>query len=98
MTGLKRILGILATVLVLYAALLLSDTNARSVGTHQNLAAQMGFYGIMTLGAGLLIIAGGIDLSIGSVVGLSAVSFALLLEQGYNQFTAAGLVLLGAPV
>jgi ribose transport system permease protein len=58
----------------------------------------MGFYGILTLGAGLLIISGGIDLSIGSVVGLSAVCFALLLENGYNQFAAAGIVLACAPL
>ncbi len=109
MTGVKRILGILATVLVLYAALMTSvwlerrDQPASTddswvADVHKTLAQQMGFYGIMTVGAGLLIVTGGIDLSIGSVVGFSAVCFALLLEKDYGPFASAGLVLLFAPL
>jgi ribose transport system permease protein len=62
-----------------------SDPRSWAVN-QQNLARRLGFYGILTLGAGMLIISGGIDLSVGSVVGLGAVSFALLIEPGgrYN--------------
>jgi ribose transport system permease protein len=50
-----------------------------------NLGKRIGLYGIISLGAGLLIIAGGIDLSIGSVVALSATLTAILLtEPGYG--------------
>jgi ribose transport system permease protein len=94
----NRIFGILVTVLVLYGALMLSNPNARSLANHKDLAQQMGFYGILTLGAGILIISGGIDLSIGSVVGLSAVCFALLLEKNFNPYLAAGLTLLLGPI
>ena len=37
---------------------------------HRNLGQRIGLEGILCLGAGLLIITGGVDLSIGSVVGL----------------------------
>lgn len=78
---LGRLLGVSLLVVVLYALLMWYDPHARSVLNHQNLAQRLGFYGILTLGAGLLIISRGIDLSIGSVVGLSAVSLALLFEK-----------------
>jgi ribose transport system permease protein len=64
---------------VLYGALLFSDPGARSAYNHANLERRIGLYGIISLGAGLLIISGGIDLSIGAVVGLSATLFAMFL-------------------
>src|SRR5262249_2382294 len=93
----RRLLGIFLMVLVLYAVVMASGPNARSRVNPQNIAERTGFYGVLTLGAGLLIISGGIDLSIGSVVGLSAVCFALLIERGVSPWTAAAAVLAGAP-
>ena len=93
----SRLLGILLMVLLLYGIVLASDFDrAGSIENHQNLARRTGFFGILTLGAGLLIISGGIDLSIGSVVGLSAVSLALLLEKRVAPGVAIALVLGGA--
>jgi ribose transport system permease protein len=94
----NRILGILGIVLVLYGAVMLSDSNARSLRNHQNLANRTGLRGVMTLGAGIVIIAGGIDLSMGSVVGLGAVVLALLLERGVWPWLAVGIVLAGSPL
>jgi ribose transport system permease protein len=81
-----RLLGILVLLLALYATLTIPNPRARSLENHQNLARRLGFYGVLTLGVGVVIISGGIDLSIGSVVGLAAVSLALLVEPGgrYN--------------
>lgn len=96
---LGRLLGILLLVLALYGILMVCYPAARSVQNHQNLAQRLGFYGILTLGAGVLIISGGIDLSIGSVVGLGMVSLALLLEKGplaNKPWLAALVVLAGA--
>src|SRR5262249_51357244 len=76
----KRLLGILVLVLVLYGTILLSDPNAGSVQNHTNLARRLGHWGVLTLGVGILIISGGIDLSIGSVVGLRSVSLGLPFE------------------
>ncbi len=93
---LNRLLGVTALVLVLYVLLMRTGPQARTPRNHEILALRFGLYGILTLGAGVLIISGGIDLSVGSVVGLSAVSLALLLENGYAPFVAALIVLVGA--
>ncbi len=91
----KRIIGILILVLVLYSLILASSKTARTVQNHQNLAMRLGLYGVMTLGAGILIISGGIDLSIGSVVGLSAISLGLLLNMHWPPALAVVTVLFG---
>src|SRR5262245_3852616 len=75
-----KLMGLFVFLLLLYGALLLSDPNASSLENHYNLGRRIGTFGILSLAAGLLIITGGIDLSLGSVVGLSATSLALLLE------------------
>jgi ribose transport system permease protein len=73
--------GILAVVAVLWAVLLATDIeSAASLMNIRNLARRWSLYGILTLGAGMLIVAGGIDLSLGSAIGLAAVVLALLLQ------------------
>ena len=79
-----RLLGVVFMVLALYAVLLGSNANARSLDTQQTIAEQLGYFGLSTLGVGVLIVCGGIDLSIGSVVGLGAVCFGLMLENPIN--------------
>jgi ribose transport system permease protein len=74
-----RLVGVLLMVVVLYGVLMSTDENARSAGNQQTIASRLGFYGVLTVGVGVLIVAGGIDLSIGSVIGLGAVLFATLL-------------------
>ena len=75
-----RLLGVLLMVLIVYAVLMGSFAPARSLQNHQTLAERLGYYGILTLGVGVLIVSGGIDLSIGSLVGLVVVYFGLLLN------------------
>jgi ribose transport system permease protein len=94
----KRVLGIFLMVVALYGGLLASDPNARSPTNQENIANRLGYYGVFTVGVGLLIIAGGIDLSIGSVVGLGAVVFALLLARQVPPLAAAAAVLAGSAV
>src|SRR5438105_12829144 len=94
-----RLLGILLIVVVLYGTLVGSFDTARSVDNHIDLARRLGFYGVLTLGVGVLIIAGGIDLSIGSLVGLSAVAFGVLVQRGVLPAGLAALaVVAAAPV
>jgi ribose transport system permease protein len=90
-----RVAGVLCIVVLLYAAVLGSSPNARELDYQRVLAGWLGFYGVLTVGVGVLIVAGGIDLSIGSVVGLGAVTFGLLLEQGHPPALAAVAVLAG---
>ncbi len=91
-----RLLGVLVTVAVLYAGMLASSPNARTLNYQQTIAGLLGFYGVLTVGAGVLIVAGGIDLSIGSVVGLGAICFGLLLERQVNPGLAALTILAGS--
>lgn len=48
-------------------------------GTHADTLWQMSAYGVLACGLTVVIIAGGIDLSVGSVVALSGVGFAMLV-------------------
>ena len=89
-----RIFGILVVVFTLYALLMMSDPQARSLENHINLERRIGEWGVLTLGVGFVIITGGIDLSIGSVVCLAAVAFGLFLENGFNPYIGAVLVLI----
>src|SRR5262249_54240078 len=91
-----RLLGILGLVIVLYLTLVTLSPAARSLNTLQDLTRYLGFYGVLTLGVGVLIAAGGIDLSIGSLVGLSALGYQLLMEDvGLGPVPAALVILLG---
>lgn len=63
------------------------------------MARWTGLYGIMTIGAAFVIIAGGIDLSIGSMTALVGVQFGILItDQQMNPYAAALLVLVGAAI
>jgi ribose transport system permease protein len=75
----KKWLGLGLFLLVIYLLLLLADPGARSLYNHINLGRRIGLYGIISLGASILIITGGIDLSIGSTIGLCATVMAMLL-------------------
>ena len=92
---LSRLLGVGLMVLVLYAVLMGMDANARSLRNQQTMAGRLGFYGLITVGSGILIIAGGIDLSIGSVIGLGAVCFSLMLQRQIPPEVAALAVTAG---
>jgi ribose transport system permease protein len=90
----KKLLGIIVFLLILYGALLLADPGARSAENHFNLAKRIGLYGILSLGAGLLIITGGLDLSLGSVVGLCTTILAILMADfGWPPLLAMAAVL-----
>jgi ribose transport system permease protein len=84
----KKLIGIAVFLLLLYGTLLFANENARGAENHYNLGKRIGLYGIISVGAGLLIITGGIDLSIGSVVGLCSTVLAMLLmdpkERGWG--------------
>jgi len=96
----KKLCGLALFLLLLYLLLLASDPGARSAYNHFNLGKRIGLYGVISLGAGCLIITGGIDLSIGSVVGLcSTVMAMLLIKQQWHPIAAVAAVLgLGAAI
>lgn len=101
-----RILGVVTLLVLLYAGLVgtyvenapghepAAKTRERVQGNLVDVANIQGRYGVITLGAALVIITGGIDLSVGSVVGCAAVLFGVLTEAGVHPFLAVPLVVL----
>jgi ribose transport system permease protein len=75
----KKLLGIIIFLMILYVFILIATDPERWGSNHYNLGQRIGLSGILCLGAGLLIITGGVDLSIGSVVGLCACVFCSLV-------------------
>lgn len=63
--------------------------------THRDMLRQVSVYGILACGMTLVVISGGIDLAVGSVLGLCAVLFAqLAVHRGWSAGAAGGAVLL----
>lgn len=92
-----RIAGVSGLLIGLYVALYFADPNRLSftVSNLIDVTNRQGQFGVITLGVAVLIVTGAIDLSIGSVVGLSAVSFGLLLTHGVPPVAALVVCLLG---
>jgi ribose transport system permease protein len=83
----------IATLLITIAMTLTSDAFA-SYNNFFNTTRNFAFIGIMALGQTLVIITGGIDLAVGSVMGLSGIVFGMLMGAGYSFWvsTAVGLL------
>src|SRR6516162_5762764 len=96
-----KVLGIFLMVLILYGISLgvtVTDPTTNLAQNHRSLAIRIGTLGVLVLGVAPLIISGGIDLSIGSVVGLAAVSLALLIERHIAPPFAVLIILACAPL
>lgn len=93
-----RIAGVLTLLIALYITLFTSHKNAMSVSNVIDVANRQGFAGVLTIGVAILIITGAIDLSIGSVVGLSAIVFGMLSRSGYPPVVAMFMVMTGGAV
>jgi len=97
----KKLTGLVIFLVVLYVALIIAVPSQGLGLNNYNLAERIGQYGIISLGAGIVIIAGGIDLSIGSVVVLTATACAILLTDrnfGWNPAIAIPVVLAGGAI
>ncbi len=95
----KRIAGVILLLVVLYAMLIWADPiNATRWGNIKDVLSQQAFFGVLTLGVGVVIVTGGIDLSIGSVVGMSAVLFGVLMKSGVPPYLALLITLASGAV
>jgi len=79
---------------VLWIALSVASPYFLTTGNIFNIMRQVSVDAIIAYGELFTIITAGIDLSVGSVAGLTGMAFALLLAGGVNVFLAAALVLL----
>src|SRR5215211_2474844 len=85
----KKELGIFVLLIVLCIIVSVINPNFLLPINLQNLARQIGAFGIFSIGLGLVIITGGIDLSVGSVMALLGVLISILLtEQGISPIPA----------
>ena len=67
----RKDIGVLVLLGVLCAVVATASPQFLSVGNLQNVGRLVGTYGIFSIGVGIVIITGGIDLSVGSVLALS---------------------------
>jgi ribose transport system permease protein len=75
-------LGLIWVVLLLCLIAIYLNPNFIKVGNLLNVARQIALFGIVSVGMTFVILTKGIDLSIGSIVGVVAVSSAILLADG----------------
>ncbi|HEY7088376.1 MAG TPA: ABC transporter permease [Tepidisphaeraceae bacterium] len=78
----KKDLGIGILLLVLCGIAVLLNPRFLSAYNLQNTARLVGMYGIFSIGLGIVIITGGIDLSVGAVFALQGVLLAVMLRGG----------------
>jgi ribose transport system permease protein len=91
---LKREFGIFMLLLVLCSAVALLNHRFLSVPNLQSTGRLIGMFGIFSIGTGLVIITGGIDLSTGSLMALMGVQLAILLVDMHWPWPAAILSVL----
>ncbi len=77
----KKELGTFILLVVLCIVLAILNPSFLSPANLQNLARLIGIYGIFSIGLGLVIITGGIDLSVGSVFALLGVLLSIFLVE-----------------
>jgi len=93
----KKSLGILGIFLAVCLVAALFGENFLTGYNLQNLTQRSALFAILALGAGLVIVTGGIDLSIGSVVCLSGIAVPwLLVEHGWSPWLVIPTVLAGS--
>src|SRR5882724_9885503 len=94
----KKELGIFVLLVVLCVAVAIINPLFVSGANLQNMSRLIGIYGIFSIGVGIVIITGGIDLSIGSVQALLGVVLSILLVERHvpTILTVAIILVLGA--
>ena len=92
--GMASALIAFAALIVIYIVFGLREPNVFSAVNIQNLLRSMSKYLIIGIGQSYLLITGNIDLSLGSVVGMSAMISATLMTHGVHPLAAALISLL----
>jgi ribose transport system permease protein len=77
----KKEFGIFVLLVGLCVFMAITDPNFLKPYNMQNMAQRIGMYGIFSIGLGIVIITGGIDLSVGSVFAILGVLLSILLAK-----------------
>ncbi|MCW5941051.1 MAG: ABC transporter permease [Fimbriimonadaceae bacterium] len=91
----KRIVGIAVLLAVVVIATSLQDHRFLQAENMSNLGRWVGMYGILSVGEAFVIMTGGIDLSVGSIVGLVGCLLPMLAKDHGLPMPVAILVVLG---
>lgn len=94
----KKILGILLLLIVLCAVTAILNPRFLSQANLTNMANVIGLYGVFSIGCGLVIITGGVDLSVGSMMALNGVLLCMALGEWHWPWPAAALFVIGVPM
>ena len=79
----KKVLGILGLLLAIFVVTWIVEPKFASAYNLQNIIRWTSLFGIISIGVAFVIITGGIDLSIGSLIGLVGCLLPMLLVAGY---------------
>ena len=90
----KKELATFLLLVVLCAIVTALNPRFVSAANLQNTARLIGAFGIVSLGLGLVIIAGGIDLSVGSAFALLGVLLSMMLTEWHVAWPAAVVIML----
>lgn len=85
------LLAILALAIIVFTA---TAPNFLAVVNIENILRQAAFAGIIAMGMTLVIVAGEIDISVGSAVAFACALMGVLFEQGWNIWLSMGVVLI----
>lgn len=88
----KKILGILGLLVAIFVVTWIAEPKFVSAYNLQNIIRWTSLFGIISIGVAFVIITGGIDLSIGSLIGLVGCLLPMLLAAGYAPALALGAV------
>jgi ribose transport system permease protein len=94
----KKELGISVLLLLLCAVVAVLNPKFLSAVNLSNTANLVGMFGIFSIGAGLVIITGGIDLSVGSMFALAGVLLAMMLREWHWPWPVAALAITALPM
>lgn len=85
--------GIVIVLLILVLFFSITASNFLTLDNIMNVMRQVSIVGIASVGIALVLISGGIDLSIGSLIAVAAVSTAIIMKNGVAPFPAAFIAL-----
>src|SRR6266496_6831926 len=77
----RKELGIFVLLVLLCVVVAAINPRFLVAGNLQNISRLVGLFGILSIGAGLVIITGGIDLSVGSIMALVGILLSIFLTQ-----------------
>src|SRR2546426_11056418 len=94
----KKELGIFGLLVVLCAVTAAMNPRFLSQANLTNMANVIGLFGVFSIGLGLVIITGGIDLSVGSMFALAGVLLSIALTQWHLPWPLAALAVIALPM